>query len=117
MSTVDGVTEPEQPRLLPLLLLVPDELEAGIYASGVNIWWTPTDMVFDFGVVLPTVQVDTDEGPGLQTRARVVARVRIPPGQVFEVVKGLNDALTGYEAQYGNVSGSSSDDPLYPPQE
>jgi hypothetical protein len=35
--------------------------------------------------------------------ALVVARVRIPPAMVFDLLRALNENLTEYEEQYGEV--------------
>jgi len=35
--------------------------------------------------------------------ARVVSRVRVPPGQVFEILKALNENMTHYERAFGEI--------------
>ena len=81
---------------------VPDSLEAGAYADFVSIWHTRDAFVLDFAsLVRPPEQV-TDEGVTvLRSMAKVVSRVRVPPAQVFEIMKALEQQLSQWEAETG----------------
>ncbi len=81
------------------------EVEAGTYANFVSVWNLPDCFVLDFSVFTqPPRLVEDDEGRTFaHMPARVVSRVRIPPEQVFELMKALNLQLTTWEAQTGKV--------------
>ena len=55
--------------------------------------------------LLAEVAEDTDSGIWyLHVPARVVARVRIPPGQVWELMKSLEQNLSAYERENAQSS-------------
>lgn len=82
---------------------LPDELQGGVYANLLNVWHTPYEFTLDFSVIQPTTQQPV-EGEVPVIPARVVARMRIPPSIVFEVLKALNCNMTRYEAKLGPSS-------------
>jgi hypothetical protein len=64
---------------MEIVLYVPDEHEAGVYAQAFGVWHTVHDLALDFGVLLPEEQSDPDDPASPPfTPARLVARVRIP---------------------------------------
>ena len=73
---------------------VPPEHEEGTYAHAYAIWHTPYDFVLDFAVAID----DAADAP-----ARLVARVRIPPGLVFALMQALNEKMTQYESDWGEI--------------
>jgi hypothetical protein len=84
----------EQPQQQATIHL-PDEHHAGAYADFVSVWHTKDVFVLDFAVLTqPTT-------PG-QLNGRVVSRVRIPPAQVFEIMKALEQQLTKWEGERGD---------------
>ncbi len=93
------------------------EVEAGVYADFISLWHTPDAFVLDFAALKgPPQQAQPPAGPAVQVfPTRVVARVRIPPGQVFELMRGLEQQLSTWEAETGRRdAGSPPDEPLPP---
>ena len=83
---------------------MPPEWEIGLYANVVNVWHSPYEFTLDWAVTQPVEAHDPDDpGAGLRVPATVVARVRIPVGLIFDVLQTLNQAMTGYEAVFGEI--------------
>jgi hypothetical protein len=98
---------PEEPRFA---IEIPDDVRAGSYADFVSIWHTGDAFTLDFAaLVAPPEQVDDGETSYVQGTARVVSRVRIPPGQVFEIMRALEQQLTQWEAEHGRLPGNRPD--------
>ena len=76
---------------------IPDELEAGVYANFVTVWHTAYEFTLDFAVAL----AGTDDA--LATPYRLVTRVRLPVTLAFEAIRTLNDEMTAYEREYGEI--------------
>jgi hypothetical protein len=83
------------------------ELEGGVYASFANLWHGPDVFTIDFAALAaPPVRVEDEDGPSYnQIQTRIVARVRIPPGQVFELMKALEMQLSAWESETGHKPG------------
>jgi hypothetical protein len=75
--------------------LPPDKV-AGVFADFVQVWHTSDSFVMDFAALASPVKPD-DETGDMVHNAAVVSRVRIPPSQVFELMKALNTQLTAWE--------------------
>lgn len=78
-------------------------MEAGIPADIAAVWNTQNTFIIDFAAAKTPPQVHTD-GDGNTTATqpmRVVARVRIPPQQVFEIARALTQQLDKWETQTG----------------
>jgi hypothetical protein len=73
---------------------VPAELEAGVYASVLSAWYTPHEFTLDFGI-----EVADDPARQLQC----VARVKVPPGVVFKLLRIIHARMTEYEGEYGPI--------------
>ena len=71
-------------------LHIPEDRLEGTYADFVSVWHSRDVFVLDFAVLS---QPTTPQ----QLSARVVSRVRIPPSQVFEIMKALEQQLTAWE--------------------
>jgi hypothetical protein len=99
------MTDPPEPTLT-LQFYVPPEQEAGAYAHAFSIWATAYDFTLDFAVVQPPEPSDPDdpESPPI-VPARVVARVRVPPTIVFELLRAINARMEAYEAEWGEIRG------------
>jgi hypothetical protein len=83
----------EQPQQQAHIHIPEDRLE-GSYADFVSVWHTKDVFVLDFAVLAqPTTPT--------QLNARVVQRVRIPPAQVFEIMKALEQQLSKWESERG----------------
>ena len=84
---------------------VPGELEAGAYANFMSVWHTPYEFTLDFAVTQPP-QMTASEGndPGrINVPCRVVARVKIPPTMIFDVLRTLNENMTNFENTFGPI--------------
>jgi hypothetical protein len=77
---------------------VPEGLAAGAYANGAMVWHTPFEFTLDFFAVQPP----NPESPET-VQALVTARVKIPPTVIFALLKALNDNMTRYENQFGEI--------------
>ena len=69
---------------------IPDDRVEGTYADFVSVWHSREAFVLDFAVLAQPATAQ-------QLNARVVTRVRIPPSQVFEIMKALEQQLTAWE--------------------
>jgi len=94
---------------------VPEEMQGGVYANLAMVWHTPYEFTLDFAVTQPTA-VDAD-GNAL-VPATLVARVKFPPTQLFQLMQAINDNMGKYESQFGAISapGTPSVPPDGPPQ-
>jgi len=73
-------------------------------ADLVGVWHTADTFVLDFSAFIDPPQLIEEDGVEMvQQRAQVVSRVRIPPGQVFEVMKALEQQLSGVGARNRQV--------------
>ncbi|HEX3707526.1 MAG TPA: DUF3467 domain-containing protein [Mycobacteriales bacterium] len=104
------MTEP-QPQIA---IHVPEDLQAGEYANMALVWHTPFDFTLDFAVLQPTTT-----GPDGQqvVPARVVARVKFPPSQIFQLLQAINANMTNYEAAYGPIAAPTNVEPPEAPGE
>ena len=82
---------------------IPTEVEAGTYADFASIWHTADSFVLDFAVLKrpPKPTVSDDGSRVVKVPTRVVTRVRVPPSQVFEIMKGLEKQLSMWERSHG----------------
>lgn len=80
---------------------MPEELIPGAYADFVAVWHSRESFTLDFAAMAgPATSRTMDTGEQVTTgKARVVARVRIPPSQVFELMKALEKQLSQWEDQ------------------
>jgi hypothetical protein len=79
------------------------DVEVGIHADFANLWHTPDTIVLDFAVLRqpPYMQVEKDGTEVAIAPTRIVARVRIPPGQMWELMRALEKELTAWETATG----------------
>jgi hypothetical protein len=94
-------------------------LEAGSYANGLAIWHTPHEFTFDFFVSSqPPAEARTADGEVvIRAPHRLVARVRVPPTSVFDIIRTISQNLALYEQKFGPIRTPGADSPLYPPEE
>ena len=94
-------------------------ITGGVYANTLAIWHTAHEFTLDFMVPSePAQPAVTPEGQAVvRAPHRLVARVRIPPSTVFDVLRGLNENMTNYEGRFGVIKTPGQDPPLYPPSE
>jgi hypothetical protein len=80
------------------------EVRRGVYANSLNIWYSPYEFALEWGFAEPVQAVDPDDPASpLRMPLVVVARVLVPTGQIFDVLRTLNEAMTGYEAIFGEI--------------
>jgi hypothetical protein len=85
-------------------MTVTPETEVGAYAAFVSVWRTQDCFVLDFATEVRPPEVTEDPEAGtlyVHVPARVVSRVRIPPSQVWELMKTLEQNLSAYERETG----------------
>jgi hypothetical protein len=81
---------------------VPADVEAGVPADFAAIWHTHHTFVLDFAALKAAPEAfESEDARTLRQEAVVVARVRIPPAQVFEMMKALEQQLTAWEKETG----------------
>ena len=95
------MTQPPLPQRMTFVST--PEVETGVYANFVSLWHQPDCFVLDFSVFTQPPQVidEPEGGKHIELPARIVSRVRIPPAQVFELMKALNDQLSMWEREHG----------------
>jgi hypothetical protein len=83
---------------------IPPEVRRGVYANSFNIWFSPYEFAFDWAVA-DEVEAEDPDDPASPLRLPVigVARVRLPTSLVFDVLRGLNQAMTRYESIFGDI--------------
>jgi len=78
------------------------EVQAGVYADFVGVWHQANSFVLDFSVYTsPPRVVEIDGQKVVNLNARMVSRVRVPPSQVFEIMKALEQQLSRWEREQG----------------
>jgi Protein of unknown function (DUF3467) len=100
----EGVTE--QPLEHRVEISVPPDQEVGVFAGFASVWRTQDGFVLDFATEVRPAEVSEEPESGsryVHVPARVVARVRIPPGQVWELMKSLEQNLSAYERDNGKT--------------
>lgn len=94
--------EPEPEFGFPIL--VPQELEAGVYANALTVWHTAYEFTLDFSVMQRAQRVDEDDPESaVVVPVHVVARVKIPVTLMFDLLRALNASMTVYEAEWGDI--------------
>ena len=105
---------PRPPRSIPVMtddvvenrfeVSIAPELEGGVYASFANLWHGPDVFTIDFAALsAPPERGEDENGHGFNRfQTRVVSRVRIPPSQVFELMKALEIQLSAWETETGH---------------
>ena len=93
---------PESPQVPQVR--TPEKWNTGVYANGVGVWFTQTDFTLDFVVNLPPeVSVDPTGNQLVVSPQQVVARIKVPPPLVFQLMRNLSTNLDRYEVQYGAI--------------
>lgn len=117
-GSVRSVSEPPPQPRVEFEAHTDPALEAGVYSNGVAIWHTAHEFTFDFFVnSQPPAEARTPEGEQvIRAPHRLVARVRIPPTSVFDIIRTINQNLTLYEQQFGQIRQPGQDSPLFPPE-
>jgi len=99
-------------------LRVPPDLEGGVYANFLGVWHTAHEFTLDFSATLPAEPTQmTEMGAVMHVPCRVTARVKVPPTLVFDIIRALNENLTGYEEKFGAIRRPGGEEPLFIPDE
>lgn len=96
--------EPPRQALQRFDVEMSSDVETGIYADFANLWHTPDTIVLDFAALRqpPYLQADADAGVEVAVvPTRIVARLRLPPRQMWELMRALEKELTAWEAETG----------------
>src|SRR5215467_2950665 len=103
-SSVRRVSEPPgQPRI-EFEPHADPTLAAGSYANGLAIWHTLHEFTFDFFVSSqPPAEGRTKSGEVvIRAPHRLVARVRVPPTSVFDIIRTISQNFALYEQKFGS---------------
>jgi hypothetical protein len=94
-------------------------LAGGVYANALAVWHTEHEFTLDFMVNAQPPQPATmpDGETVIRVQRQLVARVRIPPGVVFEVIRAINENMTNYEQVFGQIRRPGQEAPMYPPHD
>lgn len=100
----DQQPEPEQRFEIEI---APD-VEPGVHADFVTMWHTADTFVLDFAALRRPPELAEDEAGNRKVvlPTRIVSRVKLPPGQVFELMKILERQLSAWEIETGQRPGS-----------
>jgi hypothetical protein len=90
-----------------LQINLPPGQNAGVFADFVRAWHTSDAFVLDFASLTQPPHSAEPGGP-VVLDASVVSRVRIPPAQVFELMKALEQQLSNWEKEHGSRPGKRS---------
>ena len=74
-----------------LELIVPPEVEGGVYSDYLHAWFTAHEVVLDFAA-------PTFEGAFLAN-----ARIRVPATAAVDVAHAVEDCVRTYELQFGEI--------------
>jgi hypothetical protein len=113
MPEPEPIPEPE-PRFE---IEISPEIEPGVHADFASIWHTPDTFVLDFASLRrpPFLsQDDETDNEVLILPTRIVARVKIPSSQVFELMRALEQELTAWEHETGQPPPQDPDLPNPP---
>jgi hypothetical protein len=82
------------------------EAPPSLYANILSVWYSPYEFGLDWGLTEPVEPEDPDDPTSpLRVPVSIVARVRVPTGLIFDVLRTLNEAMTRYEAIFGEIRG------------
>lgn len=96
------MTEPGGPLPKHYHVEIPDDVVDGHYADLASIWHTRDVFVLDFAALKAAPQpAEVDGASVVHHQTRVVSRVRIPPAQVFELMRALEAQLSAWEKETG----------------
>jgi hypothetical protein len=93
---LEGGAQPE------FAFTIPEELAAGRYSNLLAVWHTAHEFTLDFAVTMPPEQ-SGEHGPQHVVPCEVVARVKVAPSVVFDLLRALNENMTRYEGSYGEI--------------
>lgn len=83
----------------------PEALAPGSYANGCAVWSTQNEFSLDFLVSLPPEPgVHPDTGAAVMLAPQqLVARIKLPPALIFQLMQNLNASMAQYEEEHGPI--------------
>lgn len=89
-------------------ILVPDDLETGVYANFLAVWHSTHDFTLDFAVTGQSQEI----GDGsVNVPTQVVARVKIPLTVAEDMLQALAANVTRFEEVAGRIRKPGEDAP------
>ena len=79
-------------------LALPPDKATGVFADFVRAWHTKDIFILDFSAYVEPPMRD-EAADDIVQQSAVVSRVRIPPAQVFELMKALELQLSAWESE------------------
>ena len=79
-------------------LALPPDKATGVFADFVRAWHTKDIFILDFSAYMEPPMRD-EAAEDIVQQSAVVSRVRIPPDQVFELMKALEQQLSAWESE------------------
>jgi len=79
-------------------LSLPTDKASGVFSDFVRAWHTKDCFILDFSAYSEPAMRD-EAADDIVQQSTVVSRVRIPPAQVFELMKALEQQLTAWETE------------------
>lgn len=97
------MTDQPEPAEQRFEIEIAPDVEPGVHADFASLWHTPHTFVLDFASLRRIPEIVTDDGGNqvLVMPTRIVSRVKIPPEQVFELMKALEAQLSAWERETG----------------
>lgn len=80
---------------------VPPDLANGVFADFVGVWHNPYGFTLDFGVF---GMASPDAAGKTVLPASVVARIKVPPGLIFQIAQAIADNVDKYEQSFGPIT-------------
>ena len=84
-------------------MVVPPDLEAGVYANFLGVWHSAYEFTLDFATTQPARPAEDDPERTVMP-VLVSSRVKIPVTLIFDVVRALNENMTRYEDTFGEIN-------------
>jgi hypothetical protein len=100
---------PDQGRPTAFRIDISPDVSAGRYANFLAVWHTRHELTLDFATTGPAEEPEGASGP-LVVPCQVVARIKVSPSVVFDMLRALSDNLAGYEERFGPIAPGGNGD-------
>ncbi len=115
MSQFEEEEEPTEEPLAEFQFYATPDAEVGVYANILSVWHTAYEFTLDFAATQPPQPADPENpDAGGVVPSRIVSRVKIPVTVVFDVIRALNENMTQYEEQFGEIQRPGEDEEASP---
>jgi Protein of unknown function (DUF3467) len=96
--------ETPPPEVGGFRFFVPPHLEGGVYANIVSVYHSGYEFTFDWAVTQVAQPADPEDPDSpLIVPCAVTSRVRVPVTIIFEVLRAINEDMTAYEREWGEI--------------